>query len=90
MAGVENIEINTAMGPEDHQQYPVAYHPIPRCVIKEEPKSDEDQDERFETMQHLKAYPPLPHGEVKEESELEEDRDEIISSGEQVIRLSQT
>jgi len=89
MAGVENIDINSVVGnKEEHQQYPVAYQPIPRCAIKEEPKSDEDQDERFETMQHLKAYPPLPHGEIKQESEIGEDVEEFISNGEQVIHLN--
>lgn len=90
MAGVENTEIYTAVGHEEHQQYPVAYQPLPRCVIKEEPQSDEDEDERSEKNQHLKAYPPLPHGDIKEESDILDGHDEFISNEEQVIRLSQT
>ena len=88
MVGIEKTESHTVVGKEEQQQYPVAYHPIPRCVIKEEPQSDEDQDERFETMQHLKAYPPLPHGEIKEELEIGEDRDELFKNSTFVLYWS--
>ena len=88
MVGIENTESHTVVGKEEQQQYPVAYHPIPRFVIKEEPQSDEDQDECNEEMQHFMAYHPLPHDEIKEEIETGEDRNAFIS-GELVIELFQ-
>ena len=86
MAGVENTEPNMTFGQEEQKKYPVAYPPIPRCVIKEEPQSN-DEDEDYEEMKHLMAYPPLPQLHVKEEMETGEDRDDFFSAGEQVTSV---
>ena len=88
MAGVENTEPNMTFGQEEQKKYPVAYPPIPRCVIKEEPQSN-DEDEDNEEMKHLMAYPPLPQVDIKEEWEIGKARDEFVSDGEQV-KLSLT
>ncbi len=87
MTGLVNIESNAVVGYEEHQHYVVLYPPLSRGVIKEEPKSDEDQDEG---RQYLIAYPPLPQVDIKEEVEIGEGHDEIIADGEQVGSLSQT
>lgn len=85
MAGVEDTEFYTAVSQEEQQQHPfIAYRPLPRGDFKEEPLSEEDQDESNEEMQHLIAYRPLPHGKIKEELEVTEERDEFISNEEQV------
>lgn len=82
MAGVENTGSNAVVDQEDHNQHTgIAYPPLPSGVtIKEEPLSDDDQDERYEKRQPLMAYPPLPQVDIKEELETGE--------GRQVLSLS--
>lgn len=53
------------------REYPAAYPSIPSATIKEEPESEEDQDEHEEESKHLVTYHPLPHNDIKEELEEE-------------------
>lgn len=74
---------------QENRQYPVAYPPIPKGVVKqEEPNFEEGKEEYDGQGQQLMAYPPLPHGVVKYEEESQsEDEDgqhDTSSSGIQV------
>jgi len=55
---------------EKNREYPVAYGPISKGIIKEEPK--DDREEFGEQSEQLLAYPPLPHGVIKKEPQLED------------------
>lgn len=90
MEGVENTESSKVWGQEEHWHYVVAYPPIPRGFIKEEPKSDDDQDESNEEGQLVVAYPPLPQVDIKDELETGEGCDGFISGREQVISVPLT
>lgn len=59
------------MDQQQREGYPVAYPPVPKCIIKEEPEeatTGKDQDECSEHRKGMTAYYPLPHGAIKEES----------------------
>lgn len=80
---LENIEPrDTIFGQENAgtREYVIAYHPIPKGIIKEEPTSEEDGDEC-----QLIAYSSLSPDVIKEESELGNDSDDISSTEVQVI-----
>ena len=61
---VESTEINSHVD-KGHREYLVAYLPIPKGIVKEEPASEEDAEECV-----LIAYSPLPHSDIKEELEV--------------------
>lgn len=73
MAVVNNTQCDTGMSQEneDGREYPASYPPIPRAIIKEEPQSEEDQDEPDEIRQYVVAYHLLPRIDIKEEVEEE-------------------
>ena len=52
----------------------VAYHPIPRAVIKQEPLEVQECDEQ---AQILIAYPPIPRRRIKEESQPADNQNEF-------------
>ncbi len=75
----------------NNRDYPVAYAPIPKGIIKvelvEEPNFEEIQEECGEYgSEPLMAYLPLPHGVIKEEMQLEDD-DMKFSFGVQEIYI---
>ena len=79
MSRVGGIESSTATSQEivEHWQYQVAYYPLPRGLIKQEPPMD--QEECKEQTPQLKAYSPLPRAVIKEESEYGDSHDESIT-----------
>ena len=60
------------------QEYQVAYLPIPKAFIKEEPQLEQDQEEEYDQLgKELMAYPPLPHGFIKEELQSGDDGTQV-------------
>lgn len=63
---------------EHNWDYPVAYAPIPKGTIKDEPEEDPNLEGIQEECgkldnEPLTAYPPLPHGVIKVELQLADD-----------------
>ena len=77
MVGVPNFKPTRKMeNAEQHRDYPVAYSPIPKDIVKKEPATSEEDDEECE----LVTYSPLPHSDIKEESEIGDDYVEFKSA----------
>ncbi len=61
----------------------IAYPPIPKCVIKEEPR---DEDDNAEVIQII-AYPPIPRSALAIKEELTDEHDDVALGIHQVIKL---
>ena len=59
----------------------VAYPPIPRAVIKQEPLEEQESEEQ---AKQLIAYPPIPRRRIKEESQTADNQDEFNPEERQV------
>lgn len=79
-----------------HQEYQVAYKPLPRGFIKEELEDqilEGNQDESNEQGGKLVAYRPLSHGVIKEELQSGDEYDEFnfgiqVQNSKVVLRLN--
>jgi len=63
----------------------IAYPPVPRGVIKNEPLEEKEGDEQ--PQQVIIAYPPIARGRIKEETQSDANQDGLNVDEQQVLSL---